>query len=384
MTSRHATPDTEPWNVRRHQDVPATAVRTSYEIDKDRIIHCETFRELQYKTQVQGLEHPVDEGFRTRLNHVLEVGQIARGLAREVGADELLAEGIALGHDLGHPPFGHAGERALRKLLSGAGHSDWNANTHSLAVVDDVERSHLRHRGLNLTWATREGIARHSTPFDDPMTFGEFAVTANGGLECQIVDAADIVAYLTHDLDDAVAGGYVTLDQVGRLSVSLERLIEKGLEAWDDEGSRLWPAAEKDTLVRKSMISRLVGMVIRDIAAETRRRLAELDDTATDAVRHARERTVSGSDEMEKLIRELLDFLTAHYYRSPEVTRMDAGAEQLVYELFDFLTTNRDYIPDRFKIDDTVLAASHFLVSLNDHSATRLAVEAGILEPQVS
>lgn len=379
MITPFATPDTLPWNERRHPNPSASAGRTDFEVDKDRIVHCETFRQLQYKTQVQSLDHPADEGFRTRLNHVIEVGQVARGLARAIGADEFLAEGIALGHDLGHPPFGHAGERALRKLLSRAGHPDWNANIHSLAVVDDVERSYVRHHGLNLTWATREGIARHSTPFDEPMTFGEFASSLNAGLECQIVDAADVVAYLSHDLDDALAGEYVLLEQVASLSPSLDALIEKVEAAWLETGSSLWPASEHDTLVRKALVSRLVSIVMSDITQETSFRLDSLDPTDVNAVRHASNRVVSGSEDVETLIQQLLGFLTKHYYRSAEVARMDQGAEQLVYELFDFLLSNSDYVPERFVDDDPALSVAHYLVSLNDHSARRLAVDAGIL-----
>jgi dGTPase len=344
-------------------------------VDKDRIVHCETFRSLQYKTQVQPIVHRSDTNFRTRLNHVIEVAQIARGLARSVGADEFLAEAVALGHDLGHPPFGHAGERALRRLLAASGHAEWNANVHSLAVVDSVERSHIRHRGLNLTWATREGIARHATPFDDPVSFGEFTEKPNGGIECQIVDAADIIAYLSHDVDDALAGGFVTIDEVAELDPHLEALVRRSYEIWETTGRTLWPSGERDALLRKSLVSRLVGTVIAATAEETLRRLGNLGEHGPEAVRSSPERVVASDEPVETLIRGLLDFLTARYYRSEKIARADNWGEEVVYLLFGFLIDHPDYVPERFAAHDHALAVAHYLISLDDVSAGRLAQE---------
>ncbi|HEV2757340.1 MAG TPA: HD domain-containing protein [Actinomycetota bacterium] len=375
MTSSYATADQPPWNSRPHAHRESAPTRTSYEVDKDRIVHCETFRSLQYKTQVQPIVHRSDRHFRTRLNHVIEVAQIARGIARSVGADEFLAEAVALAHDLGHPPFGHAGERALRRLLAASGHAEWNANVHSLAVVDSVERSHIRHRGLNLTWATREGIARHATPFDEPVSFGEFAKTPNGGIECQIVDAADVIAYLSHDVDDALAGEFFTIDEVAQLDQRLEELVGRSYEVWEAKGRALWPAGERDALLRKSLVSRLVAMVIASTAEETLRRLHALGEETSDAVRSSRERVVASDEPVELLIRRLLEFLTARYYRSDKIARADNWGEEVVYLLFSFLIDHPDYVPERFAVDDPALAVAHYLISLDDVSAGRLAQE---------
>ncbi|MFN2587014.1 MAG: HD domain-containing protein [Actinomycetota bacterium] len=374
MTAARATPDDAPWSVRLHPHEHGGG-RTSYEVDRDRIVHCETFRALQYKTQVQPIVHPGDKPFRTRLNHVIEVGQIARSLARSVGADDILAEAIALAHDLGHPPFGHAGERALRRLLAAAGHPEWNANVHSLAVVDFVERSHIRHRGLNLAWATREGIARHSTPFDEPVSFGEFAQTANGGIECQIVDAADVIAYLSHDLDDALAGAFFALDAVAALDDSLRKLVERSFEVWEVEGLDVWPPGERDALIRKSVVSRLVGAVIRATAQETTRRLSELGEATPETIRSSPQRVVASDEATETLTRRLLDFLTTNYYRSDNVARADKWGEDVLYLLFEFLTDHPDYVPERFAAEDHAIAVAHYLISLDDVSAGRLYEE---------
>ena len=381
MTAVYATKDEAPWNARPHPH-RESEIRTGFEVDKDRIIHCETFRSLQRKTQVQAVaryarqnlaENDVVNPFRTRLNHVLEVAQISRGIAKALGADESLAEAIALAHDLGHPPFGHAGERALRRLLARAGHGEWNANVHSLAVVDFVEQSHIRHRGLNLTWATREGIARHSTPFDEPVGFGEFALTPNAGIECQIADLADITAYLSHDLDDALAGELIELDEVADLHESLAELVEASRATWETDGKELWPTEDEDDLIRKAIVSRLVGLVITATVDETARRLEALAPTDSSDVRNSTTRMVATPGPVGELIVRLLDFLTVRYYRSEDVQRLDNYAEELIYLLFDFLLAHSDYVPARFKTDDWALSVAHYLISLDDYSAERLA-----------
>jgi dGTPase len=376
MTWPHATSEAPPWNVRRHEHRQSAGGRSDYEVDKDRIIHCETFRALQYKTQVQPVAYQSQERFRTRLNHVIEVAQIARSLAGAIGADEFLAEAIALGHDLGHPPFGHAGERALRKLLRAAGHPEWNANVHSLAVVDFIERSHMRHRGLNLTWATREGIARHATPFDEPVSFGEFADTPNGGVECQIVDAADVIAYLSHDLDDALSGDFVTIEAIATLDDRLESLLEATLRAWEEVGNELWPRGERDALVRKALVSRLIGAVVSETAEESVRRVGAFGIESPTDVRSCQQRVVMAPEPVDRLIRSLLEFLTANYYRSDSVTRADRWGEETIYRLFNFLLEHPDYVPERFTSEDRALSVAHYLISLDDQSAGRLAEDA--------
>jgi dGTPase len=346
-------------------------MRTSYEIDRDRIIHSRTFRELQYKTQVQGLVGPRHESvYRTRLNHVLEVAQIARGLARLLSADEALCDAIALAHDLGHPPFGHAGERALSDALREHGRDGWNANVHSLEVVDELEASFIDYRGLNLTWATREGVARHATPFDEPVSFGEFAVTPSPGVECQIVDVADVFAYLSHDLDDALVGDYVSLDQLRALE-TLADLIDAADIRWARSG-QTWPEEERGTLVRRWVVTTLIYRLIQDTAARTR---SEIDEPATtpSTVREREQRVVVMRPEHEALVRGLLQLLTDSYYRSARVSGTDLLARELVSELFAAFLEHPARVPARFRRGDEVVDAAAYLASLNDLSATQLA-----------
>lgn len=367
------TPDDPPWNVRQHNQRLADHSRSSYDVDRDRIIHSTTFRDLQYKTQVQSLFAPGRAAvFRTRLNHVLEVAQIARSLARLVGADEALAEAIALAHDLGHPPFGHAGERALRDALRSRGREGWNANVHSLEVVDRVETAFIAFRGLNLTLATREGIARHSTPFDEPVSFGEFTETPNGGLECQIVDVADVYAYLAHDLDDALLGGYLNVTDLQQLP-ALAALVDDAEGGWLAAAPRVWPESERETLVRKRVIATLIHRLIHDTAASTVTLLRESGAASGDDVRLCSERVVAPPERHAELVRSLLDVLVQRYYRSDDVAGADDAAARLMTDLLNRLIEHGDLTPARFRLGDAVIDAATYLASLNDFAAVELA-----------
>jgi len=371
-----ATPDAAPWNRKRHKRKAHADVRSSYEVDRDRIVHSATFRELQYKTQVQGLagEH-WPKIVRTRLNHVLEVAQIARGLAQKTGANEALAESISLAHDLGHAPFGHAGERALREALRSHGFEGWNANVHSLAVVDTVEEAFIDFRGLDLTWATREGIARHSTPFDEPATAGEFAETPNAGLECQIVDCADVFAYLSHDLDDAIAGSYISLNDVGAIAPLLQQLLDRGQDKWEKRQTMAWPESERDLLLRRWLIAHLINRLLADAAATTTTMSVQLEINSPEAVRAASARIVAPSTAYTDAIRHLLDTLTKRYYRSPDVAESDRTAIRMIRDLFEALVSNPGLIPVRFRTGEDPLNAATFIASLNDHEASQLAAQ---------
>ena len=379
LTSGSArTPDAAPWSNRRHEQRRQEGPRSNYDVDRDRIVHSSAFRDLQYKTQVQSLlARKPFVAFRTRLNHVLEVSQIARGLARLVGADEAQCEAIALAHDLGHPPFGHAGERALGDALRRQGRDGWNANVHSLEVVDRVEEAFVAFRGLDLTYAVREGIARHSTPFDEPVSFGEFAGTPNGGLECQIVDVADVFAYISHDLDDAIAAEFVSFDDLGALTVVRE-LLDHATSNWDDASPPAWPDGERAVVIRKSVVATLIYRLINDTATHTLELLAEHHLESAEAVRAHADRVVIPVEPHERLVRELLSVLVRLYYRSPDVAGADEAAQRLVTDLVDGLVAQPESVPERFRDGDPVANAATYVASLNDFAAADLARSQGL------
>jgi dGTPase len=376
------TPDEAPWNVRAHEHRHGDPSRSSYDVDRDRIVHSNTFRDLQYKTQVQSLlaQKPA-MAFRTRLNHVIEVSQIARALGRLIGADEALCEAIALAHDLGHPPFGHAGERALSDALRSRGREGWNANVHSLEVVDRIEEAFASFRGLNLTFALREGVARHSTPFDEPVSFGEFVTTANGGLEGQIVDVADVFAYLSHDLDDALAAGFISFGDVAHLATFAE-LIEYAEGAWTRAQQSVWPGRERGVIVRRTVIGTLLHQLITGTGSQTVKLLDEGEIRSPAAVRERADRVVVPAERHAQLVRDLLDVLTRRYYRSSEVADADTAAKRLVSELLDSLVDSPDLIPERFRDGDVVLDAATYIASLNDFAAADLAGSQGVPLPR--
>ena len=194
---------------RRHSEEP-DEYRTAFQRDRDRILYSTAFRRLQYKTQVYVIHE--GDAYRTRLTHTLEVMQHARTLARVLRANEDLTEAIALGHDLGHAPFGHGGEEELNRLLAAQG--GFEHNRQSLRLVDLLERRYQAFPGLNLSFEVREGLARHATVYDQPALAEEFAATPYPALECQIVNVADQLAFCAHDLDDALRSGLLTLENL--------------------------------------------------------------------------------------------------------------------------------------------------------------------------
>jgi dGTPase len=272
---------------------PASKGRSPFRRDCDRIIHSTAFRRLKHKTQV----FVFDEGdhYRTRLTHTLEVAQVARALARALDLDEDLAEALALAHDLGHPPFGHAGERALDECLSVYGGFDHNAQT--LRVVTTLERHYPGFDGLNLTWETLEGLVKHNGPLTDkdgkplgryrahgiPETIRQYVRQQNlelwsfASVEAQVAAFADDIAYDAHDIDDGLRAELFSLDDIA--AVALPGKIIADIRA-------AFPALDSARLVHE-FVRRLIGLLIEDVIAETRRRLAALAPGSADDVRRA-------------------------------------------------------------------------------------------------
>ena len=324
---------------------PVSPTRNAFRRDCDRIIHATAFRRLAYKTQVF-VFHEGDH-FRTRLTHTLEVTQIARSLARALGLDEDLAEALALAHDLGHPPFGHAGERALDRCLAAWGGFDHNAQT--LRVVTALERRYPAFDGLNLSWETLEGLVKHNGPLTlrDGSPIGHYrerglpyAIRLYGGAndsglqdlelwsfasaEAQVAAIADDIAYDAHDIDDGLRAGLFALEELA--SVPLISNILK-------DTYRENPQLEANRVVHE-LGRRLITQMIENVIAETTGRLQTLAPRSADGVRHADRQVVGFSAEMEAADRAIKGFLYPRMYRHPRIMRIMGDAERVVCALF--------------------------------------------------
>jgi dGTPase len=324
---------------RRHPE-PPSGMRSAYRRDCDRIIHAAAFRRLTYKTQVF-VFHEGDH-YRTRLTHTLEVAQIARSIARSLGLDEDLAEALALAHDLGHPPFGHAGERALDECLADHGGFDHNAQT--LRVVTLIERRYPQFDGLNLTWETLEGLIKHNGPLTDRARRPVGRYTARGlpaalpleaasadlmlwshaGAEAQTAAIADDIAYNAHDIDDGLRAELFSLDDLAGLPAVDETLADIRAQF-----QNLDPARLVHELVR-----RLIGRMIEDVVAESERRFAAAKPRSADDVRLAGRALVGFSPDMQEVDRAIKEFLFPRMYRHARVMRIMQAAAGIVADLF--------------------------------------------------
>ena len=328
-------------------DEPACPTRNDMQRDRDRILHSTAFRRLTYKTQVF-VYHEGDH-YRTRLTHSLEVAQIARTIARQLCLDEDLAEAIALGHDLGHPPFGHAGERALDEVLEPTGGFDHNVQ--SFRQVTRLERKYANFDGLNLTWETLEGLAKHNGPPAAGDSLGErrFVEAVRGfervmnlqldrhaSGEAQVAAIADDIAWHTHDIDDGLRAGLLVRDDLG--DVALIRDITDKMPADDDLG------ADQGREIYE-MTRRLIAMIIADAVGEAHQRLAELGPDHPDAIREAGRQTISFSAPMQDHLDELRGFLFARLYRHPRVEGVMSGAQQIVQDLVTYYGAQPDALP---------------------------------------
>ena len=321
---------------------PEAPTRSPYQRDRDRIIHSSAFRKLQYKTQVF-VNHEGDF-YRTRLTHSIEVAQIARSVARELGLDEDLTEALALAHDLGHPPFGHAGEEALNLAMKPFGGFDHNAQ--SLRVVTLLESRYAGWDGLNLTWETLEGLAKHNGPLRNPPAYiaeyndrHKLDLTTHASAEAQVAAIADDVAYHSHDLDDGLRARLFGPEDIGHLPVVREALAEARVSSLDVPPPRL----------RHETIRRVINAMITDLIEETRRRLAKLDPKDADAVRRAKQRVVSFGPAMAEAHTVIKDFLFARMYRHWRVNRMTTKARRLTEELFRLLHADPSLLPDDWR-----------------------------------
>ena len=332
----------------RIHDQPADPFYAPFDLDRRRVGNSAAFRRLEYKTQVfVTLE---DDHFRTRLTHTLEVAGIARTLAGALHVNEALAEVISLAHDLGHPPFGHAGELALRELMNDYG--GFEHNSHSLRVVDYLEHPYPQFRGLNLTHETREGLVKHTTRYDRPSDAapqdpGLWELLESGprpAVEGQIACLADQLAYDCHDLEDAIAAALVT-----ERDLSEVRLWQEAAEPVRHEHPHRPLLA-----VRRPVLDALQYALLRDVVAESQRRLEALDPKLADDVRNADDAVVGLSDAAAEKLNELESFLVQQVYRHHRLVRMDAKARRFIERLFNAYVESPHMLPRRFadRIDE--------------------------------
>jgi dGTPase len=304
--------------------------RTLFQRDRDRILHTTAFRRLEYKTQV--FVNYEGDYYRTRLTHTLEVAQIGRTLARALGANEDLVEAVCLAHDLGHPPFGHAGESALARLM--ADHGGFDHNRQSLRIVTELEHRFPEFPGLNLTWEVREGIVKHETEYDIAEAAG-YDPEKRGTLEAQLANVADELAYTAHDLDDGL-----------RSSIIYPRQLE-GSSIWTMvAGSLGWTAFDLDELARHRFIRRLIGLEVNDMLQATAERIERSGVDSVDGLQRLTYNVAGFSLEMEGRNRQLKDFLYRNMYQHHRVVRMQVKADSILEDLFQAYTRNPEILPE--------------------------------------
>ena len=304
--------------------------RSVYQRDRDRIIHSTAFRRLEYKTQVF-VNHEGDY-YRTRLTHSIEVAQIARSISRALCLNEDLSEAIALAHDLGHTPFGHSGEDALRILMKQ--HGGFEHNIQGLRVVDILEKRYSQFSGLNLSWEVRESIAKHKLLSDDPNVI-KFDLKKQPLLEAKIVDIADSIAYDNHDIDDSLKAGLITengLQEVELWRYAKEKVREQYSNLTNEMGNI-------------HTIKYLIDKEVTDLITHTQSMIEKMKIKTTDDVQNCKERLVSFSPEISKKKLELQEFLQQNAYSHYRVVRMADKAKRFVEELFNAFIENPMQLP---------------------------------------
>jgi dGTPase len=329
---------------------PESATRTAFQRDRDRIIHSGAFRRLKYKTQV--FVYHEGDNYRTRLSHSLEVAQIARSISRVLGLDEDLAETLALAHDLGHTPFGHAGEDALDACMANFMGFDHNAQT--LRIVTKLEHRYAEFDGLNLTWETLEGLVKHNGPVitaatrleDLPRALLEYAETQDlelatfAGPEAQVAALADDIAYNNHDIDDGLRAGLFTIDDL----LALPHVGDAFRAVMDR-----YPTLETTRVIHES-VRRLIGSMIGDVIVETRRRIAAADPKSAADVRALKHALVGFSEAMSTHNATLKNFLFERMYRHYRVNRSMSKAKRIVRDLFELLHGEPELLPPEWQL----------------------------------
>jgi dGTPase len=322
---------------------PEHEMRSPFQRDRDRIIHSTAFRRLKHKTQVF-VYHEGDH-YRTRLTHSLEVAQIARSIGRVLGLDEDLAEALALAHDLGHTPFGHAGEEALNAEM--AGYGGFSHNDQTLRILTKLERGYAEFDGLNLTWEALEGTVKHNGPLAPPLSASiaeynqrhELRLDSYAGPEAQVASLADDIAYNNHDIDDGLRAGLFAIADLA--DVPLVGPVFHDV-------ARRYPGLDEPRLIHES-IRRMIDRMVRDMVAETRARLHDCGCKSADDVRALGRPVAAFSAAMQDNDRALKRFLYERMYRHYRVNRMSHKARRVVRELFQLFLAEPECLPSEWR-----------------------------------
>jgi len=358
---------------RRHAE-PESATRGPFQRDRDRIIHSAAFRKMKYKTQV--FVYHEGDYYRTRLTHSLEVAQIARSICRVLGLNEDLGEALALAHDVGHTPFGHAGEDALHAAVEAFGGFDHNAQT--LRILTKLEQRYAEFDGLNLTWETLEGVVKHNGPLVGPgkkplpvaiETYNrehDLQLDTYASAEAQVASLADDIAYNNHDLDDGLRAGLFGLDDIKHL-----KLVAP---AYEDVTSR-HPNLERSRFIHE-VIRRMIGTMVEDLLTETRRRLEALAPGTPDDIRQAGAPVAAFSEALMDANLELKTFLYRNMYRHYRVNRMTSKARRVVTELYNLYWNEPEILPTEWRLQTdgpctakTARLAADFIAGMTDRYA---------------
>ena len=345
---------------RRYPDSPHP-YRTVFQRDRDKVVHTPAFRRLAYKTQV--FLNFEGDTYRTRLTHTLEATQIARTIARALRLNEDLTEAISLAHDLGHPPFGHAGEEALDALVREAGDDQgFEHNWHSLRLVDELEGRHPAYRGLNLTWEVREGITKHRFPVDEE-SLAIFEATSYPSLEAQVADIADEIAYCNHDVEDGLRSGMLTSSSLE--SVELWREALKSVLEIDQ--------VKDEDILNSRTISFMISSLTKNLIRTTFDRLMENSIGSPEDGRKCRVKCVSFDSVLAGRKRELKEFLLREMYGNYRVIRMEEKARRIIGDLFGAYCNRPEQLPphifSRVKTEGIKRVVCDYIAGMTDRYA---------------
>ena len=349
-------------SIGRHYKEPPSLTRNAFQRDRDRIVHSTAFRRLEYKTQVF-VNHEGDL-FRTRLTHSLEVAQLARGIARTLNLHEDLTEAIALAHDLGHTPFGHAGQDALNACMKDFG--GFEHNLQSLRVVDKLEQRYAEFDGLNLTFELREGILKHCS-VKNAKSLGDvgerFINKTSPSLEAQVTNFADEIAYNNHDIDDGLRSGLITLEQLSEVALFAENLALVKAK---------YPKLEQKRLIHET-IRRMINALVVDLCEASAVKITQLKPQNIESIRQA-PYLIGFSETMTEKSLVLKQFLRKNLYHHYKVNRMSAKAERIIKELFNVFLGDISLMPTEYQayaLQDKARAVSDYIAGMTDRFAIR-------------